>query len=353
MATASLVKVDSCPCVNVSLCRPLTTPKPEKELFVYTPNEEMYATSYNWSKITTVVTYSLPDPQFVCFAHERHVRVVLAVGTDWSVANWPEARASFAQSVAQTIAANGLDGVNLDFEEGYSNPMNTSEVTSLFYLVVQAVRAYNPGAQASVCIANFDWFPPTPLTDLPYDFAALLSVSDFLMAMMYDEMVPFIGANSLITAINYTFQGLYQVASMAPSRLVMGFPWYGYEYACRNRTVIKDVCWGTTAVQLNYDGIIQIVQNQSACHVNRTRVEYDMSNATGTYAWFRVTNVCDRQTPEHIVIFDDVRTLLPKYALAMATGAKGLSMWDASALGNSTALLQLRQEMWGAINSFF
>lgn len=226
-----------CACSNQSWCTPLTSPKPAKELFVYTPNENEFATSYDWSKITTVVTYSLPHPQLVCFAHARGVRVVLAFGTDWKVAMDPVARQAYAASIAATAASHGLDGINMDFEQTLPTPLYSNYATALYFSIVELVRAANPIAQCSVCFASFS---QEGYTYYQLDFSAILSVSDFLMAMMYDMSIHTVGPNSFLPSINYTFFGLYNLSSMPANKLVLGFPWYGYEYSCANGSVTKD-----------------------------------------------------------------------------------------------------------------
>ena len=319
---------------------------------MYSPNEEMYATSYDWSHVTTMVTYSMPHPEMVCYAHQRGVRVVWAFGTDWTVAMDPEKRSAYATSIASTVATYGLDGINMDFENPPPDPLHTSYVTALLFAIVDAVKAGNPHAQVSVCFASFS---ASGYTYYPFDFAALLRVSDFLLAMMYDMSTRSVAPNSFAPAINYTFSGLYELASMHPDKLVLAFPWYGYEYRCVNGTVSDVNCLVASAGEVCYEGIMQILQKTSSRYTNISSVTTNVSPTTGTYATFSAVDTTDKATPHHIFVYDNPQSLKVKYDLSMRQGARGLSVFQAACLGNSTVppMPSLRQAMWDAINSYF
>lgn len=342
----------ACTCANQSWCLPLQTPMPLTELFAYTPNEEMWSTSYDWTKITTVITYQVSDTNMICYAHSRGVRVVLAFGGNWATASTPAAREALATQVAGTVETFGLDGINMDFEEVNPDPLYTNYVTALFYRVTDLVRAKNPIAQTSLCIASFYENGGTWYT---FDFAGILAKSDFLMAMMYDMSSSRVGANSFAPSINWTLSGLYQLASMAPGKLVLGFPWYGYEYSCKNGTVLRNTCEVAKSGEVNYDAINAILLNQNSRYRNPSAVDVDTNPANGTFAIFSVTDLFDADYPTHMFVFDNPATLTVKYTLAMKGGARGLSMWTASSLGNSTTepFPSLRKSMWEAINGFF
>ncbi len=347
-----------CVCANVSWCEPLTTPKPTRELFVYTLGEQEWKTSFNWSKITTVATYYFADPQLVCYAHERGIRVVYTVDADWTNALTPENRTMFAKSVAAQIRYLGVDGVNLDFEENYGTPMKSNYVTALYFELVDAVKADNPNAQTSICMGTFGWWGGPPTSYLPYDFAALALKSDFLLAMMYDMAIPNPGANSYYGAINATVNGLFTVASVPPEKVVFAFPWYGYEYDC-NSTTEKNPntgwCYVAKWPTLRSDQhIVEVVSglNQEYSNVSAVTVE-----VADSYAWFTATRVAPAPVvyPLRTFCYDTPQTLSRKYSAAMDLGGKGLGVFTANYLGNSTipALADARQKMWEAINRYY
>jgi di-N-acetylchitobiase len=347
-----LARSAGCTCAVPSFCAPLSTPKPAKELFVYSPDEQMFA-SYNWTSMTTIVTYSMPHPAMICYAHQRGVRVVWAFGTDWSVASDPAKRAAYAAGVANIVSGYGLDGINMDFEEPPPAPLFTNYVTALLFAVSDLVRAGNANAQISLCFSSFDSFGGTYYT---FDFAGLLPAVDFLLAMMYDMSSSAVGANSLQRRINSTFFGLFQLASMAPEKLVLAFPWYGYEYRCLNGTVADGWCMVAGSGEVCYQNIMQILNGQSeGRYANISGVTRNLNPTNGTYASFSAVDTSDAATPHHIFVYDDPQTLQRKYEEAMKLGAKGLSVFHATCLGNSTQpeLISLREAMWTAVNMYF
>jgi len=78
-----------------------------------------------------------------------------------------------------------------------------------------------------------------------YDALALSKVTDFLVVMSYDERSQIHGpcVASANSALQNTANGLdsYLKLGIDPGLLVMGMPWYGYNYPCLGLSD-DDVC---------------------------------------------------------------------------------------------------------------
>lgn len=78
IADASPTDDPYCICADKSLCRPLTTPLPTKEVFVFQTNALNWK-HYDWSLVTTIALFDQDHkllPELLCYAHARNVRLV-------------------------------------------------------------------------------------------------------------------------------------------------------------------------------------------------------------------------------------------------------------------------------------
>jgi hypothetical protein len=81
-----------CVCSDQSLCNPLQTPLPDREILAFavgTGSENKsqqlqdYKTAYRWDLVTTVA-YAGIDNETVCWAHEHGARIVTGYGGGFS-----------------------------------------------------------------------------------------------------------------------------------------------------------------------------------------------------------------------------------------------------------------------------
>ena len=61
----------ACPCSDPNLC------KPRKEVIGFVTAKDNWK-MYNYTHLTTLAIFTELDPQLVCYAHQKNVRVVLA-----------------------------------------------------------------------------------------------------------------------------------------------------------------------------------------------------------------------------------------------------------------------------------
>jgi hypothetical protein len=132
--------LSSCPCADASLCRPVQTPRPEREVMIpLDMNSPAYGhggisghymgdwrTQIDWDVVTILVMatdshYGLSahmpnDSEVFCHAHSKGVRVLPTVDGGGNPANVmnitnPVSRAAWVAKTTATMVALGLDGV--------------------------------------------------------------------------------------------------------------------------------------------------------------------------------------------------------------------------------------------------
>jgi hypothetical protein len=207
----------NCTCANRSLCQPLATPLPAREIFPFiagapgggddpaadppgapqAPANNSWA-HFRWDVITTAA-WGYGGADHVCWAHERGARVVVpASAAAFDSAGQAQltamlinatARAAWVQSVIADIQSHGADGVTLDIE---GNNEHADKLTLLVAELRAALLTVNPVGSLSFCtqavpaIANLTCHHPlreclakSSGPSLGYDYARLLEHIDF------------------------------------------------------------------------------------------------------------------------------------------------------------------------------
>ena len=269
-STAAVAGVSSvgCPCQPASLCQPLATPHPiaSREVFGAYVHDRTIP-HLNYSAITTLFIGppATLDPAVICAAHAHGVRVVSSVGIpgallgppgqfDPAAAATPAARKAWVRRVmygngstsSPGVATTGLDGVLVDIE-GYCTHKTSNctgiddskgSLTALIAELAAELKAWHPSSQLSFALSAF----PSSQSSF-YDHLALSRLLDYIFVMQYDEF-PFeawpkattvAAANSDLRSL-YTTVTSYKTIGVSPSKLVVGLPWYGYDFPCDDTT---------------------------------------------------------------------------------------------------------------------
>lgn len=99
-------------------------------------------------------------------------------------------------------------------------------------MIAKALHAELPGTQTSVCVA----WSPNNIDGRHYDIKGFAAAADLLYVMMYDTRsqifdVCLAGPNAGLPIVRLGVQQ-YLDLGVAPSQLILGVPWYGYDYPC-------------------------------------------------------------------------------------------------------------------------
>jgi di-N-acetylchitobiase len=343
-----------CPCTVAEYCQPITT-QYEHEIFAFTMavNKSTWE-KYDWDKMTTIAIGGFYDAELLCHAHRKNVRVV-------NIANFPvgnltdsAARASWiAQQVAE-VQRLYLDGINIDTEDAID--AGSPEVNALTQLVQETKEAFHSAINGSQVTFDIAW-SPDGIDGRNYDAVGLSQAADFLFVMSYDEQSQIFTGPCTARAnagYNKTVGGLekFFALGISPSKLVLGVPWYGYNYPCINLTenntcYIASVpfrgvnCSDAAGKEYNYDDVLDYLQNSTT---GRLWNEATLS----PYFNFMVGD------EPHQMWYDDPESLLYKYQYAVRTKLRGVGMWNAIALDYSDTIAgaEQRAEMWGLLPSY-
>ena len=150
---------------------------------------------------------------------------------------------------------------------------------------------------------------------------------------------------------------------MPPSKLILAFPWYSYNYQCAEKgqppspgTVsnadddqYNNWCHVTNASILNLFGGPQVAERKAILAGAIGGVRW--SNATGTpYLYYRAPTAAWDAGTMHRLDYDNPASLRLKAAFAKQVGAHGVGMWTADLIDYSDPVLV--KEFWEAFRPF-
>jgi hypothetical protein len=255
-------------------------------------------------------------------AHAAGDRVVLTV-TDFSqgsldaITSDPNAAARLSSALITAVAAKNLDGVNFDFEGQGSADRNG--LTNLITQVSRALHAANPHWQVTMATYASAAGDSTGF----YDVAALAPAVDGFFVMAYDmndRTTPSATAPLTGGGFNDT-EALQQFTAVAPaSKIILGVPFYGYDWPTTDGTVTAQATGGETPLS---DAVI-------AASGHPTYWDPSTDSAWTSYQvgqqW-------------HETYFDDPTSLAMKAQLAASFHIAGLGIWALGMDGNDPSML--------------
>jgi len=328
------------------------TKGPRKEYFVFSVDDSNWR-QFDWSIITTVAVFSL-DLEMMCFAHSHGARVVYLV--DYPVANLSDAdqRSAWISQQLDKVQSTFADGINIDVESPIA--ADSPEKDLLTVLVQEATAAFHNAIPQSQVTFDVAW-SPNCIDGRCYSYADLALACDFLFVMAYDERSQVLDGPCIASAnsaLPNTVRGVkeYIAEGISEDKLVLGVPWYGYDYPCihaENTTVcpIEHVpfrganCSDAAGKQIPYSKIPQLLSTST------TGPQYSQELES---PWFDYT----LDGVQHQVWYDDPESLQWKYVWARNLRLRGIGMWNADELDYSDDPVARKhtREMWDAMHIF-
>jgi di-N-acetylchitobiase len=333
---------------------------PRQEILAFSTQRDKWP-HYDWTKVTTVAIFYPVNAsnateigelyELVCYAHSKGARVVLS--GNFPVANLSNEtqQNSWIKERLEEATEWFLDGINIDIEE----PINDSTVRdALTQFVIDVKVAFSseiPGSQVTFDVA----WSPNCIDGRCYDAAGLAYSVDFLIVMSYDERSQIYGNQCIASAnspLGKTIRGIEQYLELGIPRnkIVLGQPWYGYDYPCLN--VSEDLicsinkipfrgapCSDAAGQEDGYGNIQQLLLNSTTGRIwNKTLSApfFDYKATDGVV---------------HQVWYDDPESLGLKYDYALANGLRGIAMWTSDSLdySNNTNATAQTKAMWNAL----
>ncbi|XP_038601667.1 di-N-acetylchitobiase isoform X2 [Tachyglossus aculeatus] len=306
---------------------------------------------YDWSQITTVAAFGKYDPELMCHAHSQGSRIVLKGDVPLKDIVDPAFRASWVAEQLDLAKKQYMDGINIDIEQEVND--SSPEYDALTALVRETTEAFHseiPGSQVTFDVA---WSPKC-VDRRCYNYSGIAEACDFLFVMSYDEQSQ-IWTQCVAAAnapYNQTLLGYedYIRMGISPGKLVMGVPWYGYDYTCidlledRVCTLPKvpfrgAPCSDAAGRQIPYGAIMKQVNGSISGS------QWDEEQQAPYY------NYRDPAGRFHQVWYDDPRSISAKAAYARDRGLRGIGMWNGNSLDYSGGpeAQKETEEMWQAL----
>ncbi|XP_073731874.1 di-N-acetylchitobiase [Misgurnus anguillicaudatus] len=338
-----------CPCEREKLCEPIRH-QPDSEVFVFDVGGKAWK-FYDWTKVTTVAAFGEFDAELMCYAHSKGARVVLKGDVTLSDIVDPVNRTTWIQGMVQLAKSQFMDGINIDIEHAVET--GSSEYYALTALVKETTESFHKEIAGSQVSFDVAWSPKC-IDKRCYDYIAIADSCDLLFVMSYDEQSQIWGdciamANA---PFNQTLTAYDQYISMKidPKKLVMGVPWYGYDYTCLNFSkdgicTIPKVpfrgapCSDASGKQIPYS----IMMNQINSSISGRLWD---ENQRAPYYNYKDTN-----GNIHQVWYDDPESIALKAAYVAQQGLKGIGMWNGNLLNYSKDPIARQQtsDMWNAL----
>ena len=258
------------------------------------------------------------------------------------------------QEQVEKVRDQFADGINIDIEDPTQNGTNQSALlTQLVQDTYLAFKMANKSYQVTFDVA----WSPNCIDGRCYQYKDIASSTDFVVIMAYDERSQIFGPciASANSALPTTAAGIasYMSLGIPADKLVLGQPWYGYDYPCLTLTdeficTIPKVpfrgvnCSDAAGTQRPYYIIRELIRNSTA---------FVQWNATLQAPFFHYRTKGGEQ---HQVWYDDTESLSLKYIYAAQQKLKGLAFWSVDYLDYSDTPRSkfLTEEMWETINVF-
>ncbi|XP_078515398.1 di-N-acetylchitobiase-like [Lissotriton helveticus] len=334
-----------CPCADPKLCEPITEVR-NQEVFAFDVGGKDWR-FYDWTMITTIATFGDYDPELMCYAHSKRARVVVKGNVGLKDMIDPGNRTAWIAQQLDQAKKMHLDGINLDIEEDVR--LYSPEYNALTALVQETAEAFHKEIQGSQVSFDGTWSPRGAVGRC-YNYSAIANACDYLFVMSYDMWysVGVAGANSPYKEALAGYED-YINLGIDQKKLVMGVPWYGYDYVCHSlykervctikltshykSKVGNQVCYKTLMKQVNGSLTGRLWDDGVKSPY------FDYKDTTGSL---------------HQVWYDDPQSVSMKALYVKERGLGGIGMWDADCLDYSDdpEAVQQTKDMWKALRPY-
>ena len=254
--------------------------------------------------------YGSDVPSVTQWAHQHGIKVMPIVDNDQFDPD--SAHAILSDGSTQTRALNGLqwmvnnfgyDGLNIDWENMYNSDR---DLFSGFMSNVYARIHREVGKTVTIALGSKTKEDYLGFAG-PFDYAKLAPSFDLAVIMTYDQHYaggdpgPVASIQWVTDVINYATQ------SIPASKLLLGLPFYGYNW---------NVSLGGWAQAMGYGDIVKTV------FANGPGIQMDPASQTPVYTYTNASGT-------HQIWFENSTSLQAKIALAAKHGLAGWGAWRA------------------------
>ncbi|MDF2944067.1 MAG: glycoside hydrolase family 18, partial [Herbinix sp.] len=234
----------------------------------------------------------------------------------------PAAQTNLINNIVTTMQAKGYRGLDIDFEfilpEDKENFLN--------FITAVHTRLSQEGLLTFVALAPKTSGEMTGLLYEAHDYPTIGAVADKVLLMTYEWGYTF-GPPMATAPINNVRRVLeYGVTVIDPDKILMGVPNYAYDWP------LPFVAGETSAESMgNQEAIMRAVQYNVTIQFDETAQSpfYNYTNAEGV---------------QHVVWFDDVRSMNAKLRLIPEFGLNGAGVWQ---------IMRFFPGLWLVVDSLF
>lgn len=292
-------------------------------------------------------------------AHNHGTRVVLTLTQmdNYEISSLldnPQAQKNVIKETTTLVNKRGLDGVNVDFEYvGDPEAEYRQKFTNFVNELTNKMHKEIPGSKVTVSVYAGSVKDPKL-----YDIAQLSQKSDGIFMMAYDFATSS-SDNAVPTAPLYGAKDgkyWYDISSavndfldvMKPDKLILGLPWYGYEYPVYEPSVNAQTYQGYYTYYW-YGGYRYSSYYKPPAQVQTYANAQDNIQPVST-GWDDVGKVGWKAYVENgiwkMLFIDDQKSLKIKYDFAKEKNLAGVGVW---ALGMDDG----KQELWNLLSNEF
>lgn len=239
-----------------------------------------------------------------------------------TVVNDPAVQSKLIDEVLATLEAKNYYGLDVDFEYVFASDRDA------YVRFIEALRSrLEPeGYPVFVALAPKTSSTQPGLLYEGHDYAAMGAAANYVLLMTYEWGYTY-GPPMAVAPVNKVREVLnYAVTEIPPAKIFMGIPNYAYNWT------LPFVQGTSRAVSLSN---VQAVELASQVGAN---IQFDPVAMAPFYNYY------DEQGSQHVVWFEDARSIQAKGALPQEYGFQGSSIWN---------IMRYFPQLWLVINSMY
>lgn len=307
-----------------------------QQTFQQWTNNMTYVSSFSYGFNRNGDLIPLFDESLIQTAYRNRVAPIMALTPLDEAGNFSNELASYVMNndvsrnnlvnnVVNTVLRKDYFGVDFDFEFLFAK-----DAEKYVQLVSQMQQRLNPiGAVTLVALAPKTYTEQPGLLYEGHDYRGLGEAADLSLLMTYEWGYTY-GPPMAVAPINNVRQVLdYGITQIPPNKILMGIPNYGYD-------------WTLPFVQ-GVSEAENISNPEAVARAARfgAQIQFDETAQTPFYEY------TDNQGRQHVVWFEDERSLRAKLELVNEYGLAGVSFW--TVMNPFPAANKLLDEMYDVV----
>ena len=214
-------------------------------------------------------------------------------------------RQTLITNVINVMTEKGYTALDVDFE--YIPPEYTYEYYD--FLRVLQIALSDRGYSLVVALAPKVSADQRGLLYEAHDYGLIGSVADYVFLMTYEWGYAYSAPMAVAPLESVRRVVEYALTEIPREKIIMGIPIYGYDWTLPHQP-------GTAARSLSPEDAVSMAAERGA------EIRYDPASETPFFYYSALGK-------EHIVWFEDVRSILEKLDLALEYGLAGVGYWHA------------------------